>query len=78
KARISGTSNASPVTGRLKAQNLVSAEKVNNSSDSLSTEKYHEHAKPLIDSLIFGSELYTSIAPSFEPNLRLATPLNYV
>lgn len=78
KARVSGSSNASQVTGKLRVPTAVSAEKVNNSSDSLSTEKYHERTKPLIDSLIFGSELYTSISPSFEPNLKLATPLNYV
>ncbi|MDI6424298.1 polysaccharide biosynthesis/export family protein, partial [Enterobacter hormaechei] len=65
-------------TGRLKVQNSVSAEKVNNSSDSLSTEKSREQIRSLIDPLIFGSELYTSIAPNFEPNLKLATPLNYV
>lgn len=78
KARVPGTSNALSATGRLKVQNSVSAEKVNNSSDSLSTEKSREQIRSLIDPLIFGSELYTSIAPNFEPNLKLATPLNYV
>lgn len=78
KARVLGTSNALSATGRLKVQNSVSVEKVNNSSDSLSTEKSHEQTRPLIDPLIFGSELYTSVAPNFEPNLKLATPLNYV
>ena len=48
-------------------------------SDRPDTEKYNEaSAKPLIDPQIFGSELYTSVAPSFEPNMSLATPLNYV
>lgn len=80
KARVSGAANAGSVTGRLKAPNAPSttAERINNSSDSLTPEKYHVNPKPLIDSLIFGSELYTSIAPSFEPNLKLATPLNYI
>ena len=32
----------------------------------------------MINPLIFGSELYTSVAPSFEPNLNMATPSNYV
>ena len=46
-------------------------------SDKPDTEKYNEaSAKPLIDPQIFGSELYTSVAPSFEPNMSLATPLN--
>jgi protein involved in polysaccharide export with SLBB domain len=56
-----------------------SAEKIDNSSDSLDTGKYKEKPpKPLIDPLIFGSELYTTVSPSFEPNMKLATPLNYV
>ncbi len=78
KARVSGSTNAGSVTGKLKAATPSSAERQNNSSDSLTTEKYNEKPKTLIDSLIFGSELYTSVAPSFEPNLKLATPLNYV
>lgn len=67
-------------TGKLKAEDKNNkGDKQNNSSDTLDTEKYKEgKSKPLIDSLIFGSELYTSVAPSFEPNLKLATPVNYV
>ena len=50
-----------------------------NESDTADTEKYTDKLpKPLINPLIFGSELYTSVAPSFEPNMSLATPLNYV
>ncbi len=64
--------------GKLKTDRN-SAEKQDNSSDSLNTAKYYEQPpKPLIDPLIFGSELYTSFSPSFEPNMKLATPLNYV
>lgn len=37
-----------------------------------------EKSKPLIDPLIFGSELYTASAPSFEPPSNLATPMNYI
>lgn len=33
---------------------------------------------PLIDPRIFGSELFNSTSLTFEPNTRLATPLNYV
>jgi protein involved in polysaccharide export with SLBB domain len=32
----------------------------------------------LINPLIFGSELYTNTALNFEPNLKLATPTNYI
>lgn len=67
------------VSGKLKSDSRNTAEKQDNSSDSLDTGKYKEQApKSLIDPLIFGSELYTSVAPSFEPNMKLATPLNYI
>lgn len=52
-----------------------SAEKTNSSTEPLDTYKSE---KTLINPLVFGSELYTGIAPSFEPNMKLATPLNYV
>ena len=78
KQRLLATSG-DKATGKLKSEDKSSGGKGNNSSDTLSKENYQEgKSKPLIDSLIFGSELYTSIAPSFEPNLKLATPLNYV
>jgi protein involved in polysaccharide export with SLBB domain len=68
------------VTGKLMTGEKASNDgRSGNNSDSLTKENYREgRSKPLIDSLIFGSELYTFIAPSFEPNLNLATPLNYV
>ena len=34
--------------------------------------------KPLIDPKIFGSELFNNASLTFEPDIRLATPLNYV
>src|SRR4051812_1440732 len=34
--------------------------------------------KPLIDPKIFGSELFNNASLTFEPNLQIATPLNYV
>jgi len=81
KKRIEA-SNGKEEVGKLKARkdgDKPSAEKSDNSSDSLDTEKYKEKPpKPLIDPLIFGSELYTTVSPSFEPNMKLATPLNYV
>lgn len=52
-----------------------SAERTNNSTEQLDSYKA---GKTLINPLIFGSELYTSVAPSFEPNLKLATPVNYI
>lgn len=52
-----------------------SALKENNSSDYLDNYKT---SKTLINPLIFGSELYSGVAPSFEPNFKIATPLNYI
>jgi len=74
-------SNVSGAGSKLKSGSSipVSAERTYNGVDSLDTEKYGaKPAKPLINPLIFGSELYTSMAPSFEPNMKMATPANYV
>lgn len=81
KARLNNNAGAQKVTGALKAEPKVgkTIEKQNNSSDSLDVEIYgQKKPQTLINPLIFGSELYTSIAPNFEPNLKLATPVNYI
>jgi protein involved in polysaccharide export with SLBB domain len=52
--------------------------RTSSSADSLDVYDKVETTKPLINPLIFGSELYTRVAPSFEPNLNLATPMNYI
>jgi protein involved in polysaccharide export with SLBB domain len=78
KLRLEATTDATG-TGKLKTAKPL-ATRTNNSSDSLDTGKYDEEkkVKPLIDPLIFGSELFTAVAPNFEPNMKLATPLNYM
>ena len=74
KARVGSAAKA---TGDKKTK--VPEARSANESDTADTEKYTDKLpKPLINPLIFGSELYTSVAPSFEPNMSLATPLNYV
>jgi protein involved in polysaccharide export with SLBB domain len=74
KARVAGAAN-SATTKTAKTQEARS----NSATDTADTENYtQKQPKPLINPLIFGSELYTSVAPSFEPNMSLATPLNYV
>jgi len=74
KARVSGAANTTG-TKTTKAPEG----RTNNPADTADTENYtQKQPKPLINPLIFGSELYTSVAPSFEPNMSLATPLNYV
>jgi len=76
KARLSGAANTNAAgTKKVAPSNAREA----SSSDNADTESYLQKTpKSLIDPLIFGSELYTSVAPSFEPNMSLATPLNYV
>ncbi len=81
KARLTNNAGAQKVTGALKAEPKVgkTIEKQNNSSDSLDVEIYgKKKPQTLINPLIFGSELYSSVAPNFEPNLKLATPVNYI
>lgn len=82
RARLNAGAQGQKATGAIKSDSRVASktiEKQNNSTDSLDTEQYEKkRPQPLINSLIFGSELYTSMAPNFEPNLKLATPLNYV
>ena len=56
---------------------ITGTDRTNNSSEQLDTYKETKD-KSLINPLIFGSELYTSVSPSFEPNMKLATPLNYI
>jgi protein involved in polysaccharide export with SLBB domain len=74
KARVAGAAN-NATTKTTKTQEA----RTNNPVDTADTENYtQKQPKPLINPLIFGSELYTSVAPSFEPNMSLATPLNYV
>jgi protein involved in polysaccharide export with SLBB domain len=79
KQRLAATTTTNnSATGKLKSQEKETVDKQSR-KDSLSVPPYDRtKPKPLIDSLIFGSELYTSVAPSFEPNMSLATPMNYV
>ncbi|RXK81851.1 SLBB domain-containing protein [Filimonas effusa] len=53
--------------------NNGSADRSTNSSEFLTKR---EDGKP-IDSKIFGAELFSSASLSFEPNLKIATPMNY-
>ncbi|BFG70386.1 SLBB domain-containing protein [Sediminibacterium sp. KACHI17] len=82
KVRLNVGVQGQKATGALKSDLKGASktiEKQNNSKDSLDSEQYEKKKpQPLINPLIFGSELYTSMAPNFEPNLKLATPLNYI
>lgn len=81
KLRLNASINGQKATGILKSESRggKTIEKLNNSTDSLDREQYDKKKpEPLINPLIFGSELYTSISPNFEPNLKMATPTNYI
>jgi len=52
-------------------------EEISNADDK-KTESEADVALQALKSKIFGKELFSNAATTFEPNLRLATPLNYV
>lgn len=75
--RINKLSEKDKAVGRLKSQD--EREKNPEANDSIPlSQNETKPVKYLINPLIFGSELYNSLAPSFEPNQNLATPLNYI
>lgn len=58
----------------------TTSEKNNTARENNEPELLEKNNKKatLINPMIFGSELYREAALSFEPNLKLATPLNYI
>lgn len=66
-----------------KSTNSPSSNSGNYKSDTVSTLRNENLSRLLlqeekVDTRIFGSELFSSSSLSFEPNLRIATPANYV
>ncbi|CAN5685499.1 SLBB domain-containing protein [soil metagenome] len=59
------------------AANKYSSNNKNNVDTSGNISDSSKIIKPQIDPKIFGSELFNSASLTFEPNIRLATPLNY-
>ncbi len=80
KQRLATMGDKGQGVGKLKVNtNTDEGVRGNNSTDTLNKGNYTDKTpKPLINPLIFGSELYTSASPSFEPNLKIATPVNYI
>lgn len=70
-ALLSGKNTTSSTNTNNKQPNNNITDTTNNVVDS------SKIFKPLIDPKIFGSELFNSASLTFEPNTRLATPLNY-
>jgi len=75
KQKLSENATSATKTGSENEKTTVTRE--NSNPDLLDTPK---DIKPsaLINPLIFGSDLYRATALSFEPNLKLATPVNYI
>jgi protein involved in polysaccharide export with SLBB domain len=77
KERILTSEKNNSITGKLKS--VSDNDKQNNNTDSSNRDKNKNGQQlTLINPLIFGSELYSNVSPSFEPNLKLATPMNYI
>jgi protein involved in polysaccharide export with SLBB domain len=72
KARLGATSN---VTGVSNKDNFdTNGEELTRKQDKIVNKK----VKDTLNSLVFGSELFDNPTLNFEPNLKLATPVNYV
>jgi protein involved in polysaccharide export with SLBB domain len=78
KQRLLAVTNNNSGVGKLGTGKEPPPQRENAEKDSLDVYNKADRTKPLINPLIFGSELYTGVAPSFEPNLNLATPVNYI
>lgn len=76
KLRLNATANTT--VGKISNENNNNYVERENADPETFDKLKESKGNPLINPLIFGSELYTSAALSFEPNLKLATPTNYV
>lgn len=75
KQKLLATSGT--VTNETNNLDKKSIPRENSEPDELDKSKKTSNI-PLINPLIFGSELYTATSLSFEPNLKMATPINYI
>lgn len=78
KQRVALISNRTPVTNNNGKNIPTNNTNNNNINDTTKIFDSSKIVKPLIDPRIFGSELFNSASLTFEPNTRLATPLNYI
>lgn len=77
KQKLTTTVSTNVATDAKKTSKVNVAERENSETEMLANEKT-VNIKGLINPLIFGSELYNSVSMSFEPNLKMATPVNYI
>jgi protein involved in polysaccharide export with SLBB domain len=66
-------------TNKKAKQDVFEYEEGVNGDSELKQEKFtNKKSKDTVNLLVFGSELFDNPALNFEPNLKLATPVNYI
>ena len=73
KARL-----AKPTSNQQNAKNPIKENDKEEKSDRVQEKIYNNKVKDSLNALIFGSELFDNPTLNFEPDLKLATPFNYV
>jgi protein involved in polysaccharide export with SLBB domain len=74
KLRLEGNSNSSNLDQKGDQKLEVEAKELTRKQEKIVNTK----VKDSINALVFGSELFDNPTLNFEPNLKLATPVNYV
>ncbi|MFV8341094.1 SLBB domain-containing protein [Flavobacterium sp. XS2P39] len=74
KLRLEGNSNSLNLDEKDDLKGEIEAKELTRKQDKIVNRK----EKDTINSLIFGSELFDNPELNFEPNLKLATPVNYI
>lgn len=70
--------NAAGVSTGTNNKSVTNDTERKSSTDSVSQTSQTKKPSNSVNPLIFGSELYAGVAPSFEPNSNIATPVNYI
>ena len=74
KLRLEGNSNSTGIDKKDYQKLEVEAKELTRKQEKIVNTK----VKDSVNALVFGSELFDNPTLNFEPNLKLATPLNYV
>ena len=69
---------AKPTSNQQNAKNPIKENDKEEKSERVQEKIYNNKVKDSLNALIFGSELFDNPTLNFEPDLKLATPFNYV
>ena len=69
---------AKPILNQQNAKNPIKENDKEEKGDRVQEKIYNNKVKDSLNALIFGSELFDNPTLNFEPDLKLATPFNYV